>query len=193
MRGLDIPFSTGGELLSAYWGYLSDGGLVIEESSLRPGELVALRVTIGGVAPVGSLSGKVLRCRPDGSAVVAFEPGQPHDMLLTQALADAENVPARRHRRYTVDLEAEVENGTSSARARIVNVSASGCCLRLVDEGREALSPGEPVRIASGSLRAQGRVVWARHLERGVEYSEEAHGVLAWVRAYLHTLRDYSG
>lgn len=189
VRGMELSYPTGGELLAAYWGYLSDGGLVVEDESLRPGELVSLRVTIAGQPPEETISGKVLRCRSDGWAVVGFEPGQPQDMLLSRALADAENVPARRHRRYAVDLEARVQNGSAAAAATILNVSASGCCLRVPEAERESFSPGDRVSLSAGALSASGSVVWAKNTERGVEYSEEPHGVLTWVRAYLDRLR----
>jgi hypothetical protein len=189
VRGVEVSYATGKDLLAAYWGYLSDGGLVLDDDTLRPGELVALRITIESAGVCHALQAKVARTRDSGRAVVAFEPGQPHDMLLTEALADAENVPARRHRRYQVDLEAEVQNGSASAPGRIINVSASGCCVRVPATHREHFAAGASVRVQSGELAAQGRVVWARHTERGVEFAEEPHGVLTWVRAYLDALR----
>ena len=190
MRGVDVSYATGSEFLAAYWGYLSDGGLVIDDSTLRPGELVSLRIAIGPAAPSHELSGKVLRSRPDGRAVVAFEPGQPHDMLLTHALSDAENVPARRHRRYAVELDAELKNGRAAASVRILNVSASGCCVRVPEGKRDAFSPGDAVDLRAGDLEAHGRVVWATQTERGVEYADEPHGVLTWVRAYWDHIRE---
>ena len=189
VRGVDVRYATGKQLLAAYWGYLSDGGLVISDETLRPGELVALRIAIESAGAHHELAGKVLRRREGGRAVIAFEPGEPHDMLLTEALADAEDVPARRHRRYAVELEAKLVNGKTSAEATIVNVSESGCCVRVPARCRSQFSVGSPVRVTAGELAASGRVVWANHTERGVEYGDEPHGVLAWVRAYLDGLR----
>jgi hypothetical protein len=190
VRGVEVSYATGKDLLAAYWGYLSDGGLIIDDADLRPGELVALRVTITSAGVCHELSGKVVRTREGGRAVVAFEPGQPHDMLLTEALADAEDVPARRHRRYPVELSAELVNGTTQAPAQILNVSESGCCVRVPPASRGHFSVGTSVRVRAGDLAATGRVVWARHTERGVEYADEPHGVLTWVRAYLDNVRE---
>jgi hypothetical protein len=190
VRSVEVRYPTGKELLASYWGYLSDGGLIVADDRLRAGDLVALRVRIESTGVDHELSGKVVRCRDDGRAVVAFEPGQPHDMLLTEALADAEDVPARRHRRYPVALAAELVNGTASAPAKILNVSESGCCVRVPADQRGQFSVGSTVRVQAGELAASGRVVWARHTERGVEYAEEPHGVLTWVRKYLDALRE---
>jgi hypothetical protein len=190
VRSVEVSYATGKDLLAAYWGYLSDGGLVLANDNLRPGDLVSLRVQIHSTGVRHELSGKVVRCRDGGRAVVAFEPGEPHDMLLTEALADAENVPARRHRRYPVMLSAELINGTATAPAQILNVSESGCCVRVPATHRGQFSVGSSVRVCAGELAATGRVVWARHTERGVEYAEEPHGVLAWVRKYLDALRE---
>ena len=116
MKDLEVRFETGREVLNAYWGYLSDGGLIIpDQGLLAVGDPVALSVRIESSRATYALSGKVVRCdAATGRAVIAFSPGEPQDMLLTQALADAEHVPARRARRFRVTLDARVLDATSA-------------------------------------------------------------------------------
>ena len=117
-------------------------------------------------------------------------------MLLTQALADADKVPARRARRFRVDLDARVRDSRNGARplpARLVDVSELGCCVRLAAAtDAPPLVTGTPVEIAAEPFHIEGRVVWDRADDRGVMFasSEEASDpeALGRVRDFLRGL-----
>lgn len=175
VKDLEVRFETGREVLNAYWGYLSDGGLIIpDEGELAVGDPVELSVLIESSRSTYSLSGKVVRRdAAAGRAVIAFSPGQPQDMLLTNALADAEQVPARRARRFRVTLGARVvdaDNGAAPLDAQLVDLSEFGCCFRLEDPEATCLPVGTPIEIAAPDFAVGGRVVWTRHTERGVAF-----------------------
>ncbi|HLU66711.1 MAG TPA: PilZ domain-containing protein [Kofleriaceae bacterium] len=176
MRDLAVRFESGKDVLNAYWGYLSDGGLVIpDDDELAVGEPVSLSVLIASASASYSLSGRVVRRdQAAGRAVIAFSPGQPHDMLLTQALADADKVPARRSRRFRVDVAARVRDAREAGEAspaRLIDVSDHGCCVQLDEKaGPDDLATGTPVAIDAGSLSVAGQVVWTRGRERGVSF-----------------------
>lgn len=197
MKDLQIAFQSGRDVLNAYWGYLSDGGLIIPDQGLAVGEPVSLSVRIESSSASYSLAGKVVRCDSGaGMAVIAFSPGQPQDMLLTDALSDADKVPARRARRFRVHLEARVRdsrNGADPTEARLVDVSEYGCCFRLQDAASGAFAVGTPVEIAAPDFAVTGRVVWTRHTERGVAFFSDAGDTdagqdLETVREFLRRL-----
>jgi hypothetical protein len=177
VKELEVRFDSGRDVLSAYWGYLSDGGLVIpDEGGLAVGDPVSLSILITSASATYSLAGRVVRRDAAAQrAVIAFAPGQPHDMLLTQALADADKVPARRARRFRVDLDARVRdsrNGAHPLPARLVDVSELGCCVRLAAAtDAPPLVTGTPVEIASDAFHVEGRVVWDRADDRGVMFA----------------------
>lgn len=196
VKDVEVRFASGKEVLGAYWGYLSDGGLVIpDEGGLAVGDAVSLSVRITSASASYALAGRVVRRDPAARrAVIAFAPGQPHDMLLTQALADADNVPARRARRFRVELEASVRdrsNGAEEEPARLLDVSELGCCMQLPVADVDHMTVGTPVEIAAEPFRVAGRVVWTRRDERGVAFApggdETADGIDR-VRAYLRDL-----
>ena len=198
MKELEVRFDSGRDVLSAYWGYLSDGGLVIpDDGGLAVGDPVSLSILITSASATYSLAGRVVRRDAAAHrAVIAFAPGQPHDMLLTQALADADKVPARRARRFRVDLDAHVRdsrNGAHAVPARLVDVSELGCCVRLARATDvPPLVTGTPVEIAAEPFHVEGRIVWDRADDRGVMFapadeSRDPQG-LTQVRDYLRAL-----
>lgn len=196
MKDLEVRFETGREVLNAYWGYLSDGGLIIPDQGLLVvGDPVALSVRIESSRATYALSGKVVRCdAATGRAVIAFSPGEPQDMLLTQALADAEHVPARRARRFRVTLDARVLHATDvrPVEAQLVDLSEFGCCFRLDEECHADLPVGTPIEIAADEFAVGGRVVWTRHTERGVAFVAQdvasSSSALEGVREFLRRL-----
>ncbi len=197
MKDLEVRFETGREVLNAYWGYLSDGGLIIpDQGLLAVGDPVSLSVFIVSSHSSYSLTGRVVRCdAAAGRAVIAFSPGEPQDMLLTQALADAEHVPARRARRFRVALDARVldaSNGILPVDARLVDLSEYGCCVRLDDRAHGELPVGTPIEISADDFAVGGRVVWTRHTERGVAFVGQdvasSGSALEGVREYLRRL-----
>lgn len=180
LKDLKVSFGTGLEVLNAYWGYLSDGGLVIEDrAELDVGDTVALDVHIESSRASYALAGKVVRRESrSGQAVIAFDPGQPHDLLLSEALAETDNVPARRHRRYRIELKARVRRISDGAcsDALLINISREGCCAQLSAPDGGALSVGASLEIEAGAFVARGSVVWQRSLERGIRFTDDGDG-----------------
>lgn len=192
VRDFEVQFGSGQEVLNAYWGYLSDGGLVIEDAeALAVGDPVALAIEIASSGAAYNLRGKVVKRQADsGYAVIAFDPGQPHDLLLSEALAETDNVPARRHRRYWVDLSAKVSRNGSDPRleGRLVNISREGCCVHLGETDRGSLSVGSPIAIEAGNFQVGGEVMWQRNLERGIRFDIGEAASLKLLHEYLRTL-----
>jgi Tfp pilus assembly protein PilZ len=180
LKSIEITFTTGRDVLKAYWGFLSNGGLVLqEEHDLELGDPVALRVTIASSQREYKLRGHVVR-RPDVShasperTVIEFAPGEPHDLLLSAAWAETDNVPARRHRRQPVDREIAVRVPTGGATAiagRLLNVSLGGCCVNVAG-GSHRVRAGESVVLVAGEIAAQGLVRWQRADDLGVQFDE---------------------
>jgi hypothetical protein len=168
LRQIDVRFQSGQELLGAYWGYLNGGGLVIGDQGFEVGEELALKVSIEPTEATYQLQGRVVKRQPDGCrAVVAFHPGEPHDMLLTEALAETNQTAPRRFRRFETDEPVRVSSGGAEpGHARLINVSREGCCLEL--ESPLGFALDSEVAIRCGSVIVSGSVVWSRHLERGV-------------------------
>lgn len=172
MKQVDVRFESGREVLNAYWGYLSDGGLVIQRgSSLDVGQPIALEVRVTSSNSRYSFTGRVVKHRDDGRTVVAFHPGEPHDMLLTEALAETDHVPPRRHRRYVVDADGQMIVDDRGEPVRMINVSASGCCLQV--SNNENAGVGTHIEVQAAGFCATGTVVWSRHTERGVRFDSD--------------------
>jgi Tfp pilus assembly protein PilZ len=197
VKSIEITFTTGREVLQAYWGFLSNGGLVLhEEHGLELGDPVALRVTIASSQREYKLRGHVVR-RPDVShasperTVIEFAPGEPHDLLLSAAWSETDNVPARRHRRQHVDREIGVrtpEAGVTPLHGRLLNVSLGGCCVNVAG-GANRVRAGDMVELlATGGTTAQGLVRWQRADDLGIQFDESPGGrtdVERFVRMFL--------
>jgi len=168
VKQITVKFGSGQEVLSAYWGFLADGGLVIpDRGDLDEGQPVQLQIEIGSSGAEYDLGGKVVRRHGAGEQViVAFDPGEPHDMLLTAALSETDNVPARRFQRYAVSLPVEI----GGVQAQLVDVSAGGCCLRLSMKKTDELPIGTDVVVSTQEFEARGVVVWVHGLDRGISF-----------------------
>lgn len=191
MKDVDVRFGSGRDVLNAYWGFLSDGGLIIQnDHGLDEGQMVAVRVHIESSGTTYAFAGRVVRCSPgSGEVVIAFNPGEPHDLLLTAAIAETDNVPARRHRRFSIAVDARVTNGEGPvASIRLLNLSESGCCLRLPENQNGHFPLGSKVEVATSEFSASGVVVWAHNAERGVRFTAEPSEALGAVRRYLARL-----
>ena len=179
-----MHFPSGHELLGSYWGLLANGGLVLDEGKegLREGDHVELEVTLGTAGETYRLKGRVVRTPQIGGSatrrdrvVIAFNPGEPHDVLLSAAWADTENVPARRTRRFPldVDIRFHTPSGGEEARGRLVNLSFGGCCLRVsraADQTKAAV--GEPLTLISQRSKLTGVVRWSEGSCRGIEFQD---------------------
>ena len=74
MKAVEVRFASGKEVLGAYWGYLSDGGLVIpDDGGLTVGDAVSPSVQITSASASYALAGRVVRRDPTSRrAVIAF-------------------------------------------------------------------------------------------------------------------------
>ncbi len=168
-KTVDVRFADGRGALNAYWGYLSDGGLVLDEPEpLVEGELVALNVHFESSRMQHRVCGRVVSCRPRRrQAVVAFSAGE-SGRFLHAALSD--------NRVDVVVRMGDAANLHEVATARMLNVSSEGCCVRLGIDRASLFPVGSRVRIETPRLRVDGCVVWALGNERGVLFSFEGDG-----------------
>jgi Tfp pilus assembly protein PilZ len=197
VKSIEITFTTGRDVLKAYWGFLSNGGLVLQdEHDLELGDPVALRVTIASSQREYRLRGHVVR-RPDVShasperTVIEFAPGEPHDLLLSAAWAETDNVPARRHRRQPVDREIGVrvaaDSGAHSLAGRLLNVSLGGCCVNVAGCASRVRA-GDTVELVAAGTNAPGLVRWQRADDLGVQFDDSPGGrtdIERFVRMFL--------
>lgn len=176
-RNVAVRFGTAADVLDSYWGFLSHGGLVLrDDHGLTEGEPVHLEVTIESSSTRVSLRGQVVRgpAAEPRRSVIAFDPGQPQDQLLTAAWSEVENVPARRHRRFPLEGAMRLLDGRGreilESKGKVVNLSAGGICLRT----------GAPLAIAQGARVTLGAeagtslpalVRWISGTEIGLEFA----------------------
>ena len=184
---VEVRFDSGQEVLSSYWGYLANGGLVIaNHEGIELGGPVSLQVVIASAGAKYRLDGKIIKRHPEGhKMVVAFDPDQPHDMLITEALAETENTPPRKHRRYRIDVDGEI----AGVAVRIVNVSQGGLCLTF--SGQAPAVAGDILSVRAREHDFTGKVKWLTSRELGIQFSSEdgCPEVLALVEEYLSSLR----
>jgi hypothetical protein len=168
MRTARVEFPSGREVLRAYWGFLSTGGLVVGEPALVEGDLVKLDVKIASLKKVYHLTGYVKKAE-QGRAHVAFDAGHAHEELLNAAWADSHGVPERHHRRYDLGLQVSYRIGDAEGQGRIVNLSRGGCCL----EAEHTLRVGTRLHLHGEGFALDGQVRWAHASARrmGIEFS----------------------
>ena len=174
MRTTRVVYPTGRELLSSYWGFLASGGITLdaergEPSAFCEGDAIVVDVRIASLRKEYRLAGHIRR-RFDGRALVAFDVGEPQDMLLNAAWADGQEVPERRHRRWPVNVPVHFRSGDGEGEGVVVDLSRGGLCL----EADTLLRVGTVVTVTGPGIVADGRVRWMgtkprRHF--GVEFS----------------------
>ena len=181
---VEVSFGSGEELLTSYWGYLTGGGLIIGDEGYDVGDSLTMQVSIASSDSRYKLHGTVVKRSPeDGVAVVAFRPGEAHDMLLSEALAESENIAPRRHPRFATQRDITATAGARAHAAQLVNVSREGCCVRLPKGQVDELPIDTEVELQLGEVCAIGVVVWSRNLERGIHLSaDEASPLLQEAR-----------
>jgi len=180
LKKLSISFSSGREILKSYWGYLSDGGLVLKRQDLREGQAVMLNLVIEQSHRTQSLSGRVVRTNPiDDASVVALDPGD-SGRLLKIALADAPvNVAAQL---------CDVDDHECDQQVRLLNISDTGCCVCVGDD--EAFAVGTEVAVEGPGFTASGCVVWSLGNDRGVIFStDDDPAARSQLRQYISSVR----
>ncbi len=176
-KAVSVNFPSGKDVLNAYWGYLANGGLVIRDpAGLSEGDAVALEVFIESLQQRYHLRGQVVR-RPNldatarGQAVIAFDPGEPHDLLLSAAWADTDKVPARKHRRHAVEAAIHIRSAQDLLDGRLINVSRGGCCVRVRTSAPHRIGAGTEISLVLDGIEIAGLVRWARSADFGLEFS----------------------
>jgi hypothetical protein len=179
MTQLDVHFANGREVLNAYWGYLSGGGLTIRRhekaQELRSGQPLVLHVHIGARRAF-SVRGNVVRALPD-KIIIRFDARDTQNRLLTEALAERD-----------IDMEARLSfsdmSSTTVKKARVFVLSEDGCGLRLSadDEGAPP-DVGTEVAIEASGFRIDGCVVAASDSERCILFGSDKKAIEA-VRAW---------
>ncbi len=177
---VDVRFANRRDVLNAYWGYLSGGGLIIDDDNdLLEGERVDLHVFVEANSNHCQLAGKVVRRHPD-QAVIAFDPGESHNRLLTAALCDSE-----------VEIEARVIDDMSRAEAaaQVFSLGELGCSLRLAADTADPFSVGTVVEIYAEQFHVEGCVVWAGDADRCIVFGHEDDN-RETLRAYVQSLQS---
>jgi hypothetical protein len=185
MRNVTVQFPSGREVLGSYWGFLKNGGLVINETpatkDLAEGDSIVLDVKIKSLKQSYRFAGRVVKRAP-ARAFVAFNEGQDQESMLNAAWADGHDVPQRKHRRHLINegtgevRYAPVDALSQVARGRIIDVSPGGCRLK----GTKSLPVGARVRVSTMGIDLDGQVRWTTKAgEMGIEFAKPELAVQA--------------
>lgn len=183
MTEVDVYFANGREVLNAYWGHLSGGGLRFSRTHsmghLADGLPIALHIRIGSDRNF-AVRGTVVQCTAS-KVVVTFDTSDAQSCLFAAALAEQD-----------VDLEAQLRAAASTydavTTARLFEISEDGCCVRLNPAYRDTpgfFTEGTNVVIEAGDLRIEGVIVSARGDERYVIFSPADESAIEAVRAQM--------
>jgi hypothetical protein len=170
MKELVVHFSSGEDVLSAYWGFLDRGGLVLSQTGLKTGQAIALEIHIRSLKTEHRILGRVVRVKRDGSTYVAFQDRSGASSLLNASFADSYDVPQRKHPRFDVDRQVGFGLGSAGTLlpAWLLDVSRGGCRLKAPLD----LPVGAPVRLVTKEGERQGKVRWTTVArEVGVEFT----------------------
>jgi Tfp pilus assembly protein PilZ len=178
MRSIQVQFPSGREVLSSYWGFLENGGLVLRDpKDLNEGDSILLDVRIKSLKQTYRFAGRVVKRSPAPStnehkAFIAFNEGQDQQGMLNAAWADTHDVPQRKHRRYAGGGEVKYATADSPgkpARGKILDVSPGGCRLK----GTMHLPVGARVLVNALGIELEGQVRWTTPAnEMGIEFSK---------------------
>jgi Tfp pilus assembly protein PilZ len=191
VKSIEITFKSGRDVLQAYWGFLSNGGLVLrEDHGLSLGDPVNVSVTIASSRASYALRGHVVR-RPDMTEVdrdrtiIEFNPGEPHDLLLSAAWSETDNTPTRRFKRLEVLRDVSLVAAADAVPARLLNVSLGGCCVTVPAQAPN-FTAGSRVSVEVAGTCAPGVVKWRRSTDVGVEFdAARTQDVERFVRIFL--------
>ena len=167
-----VDFADGEQLLTSYWGYLTGGGLIIDDPGVEVGEAIALQVTIGSSETRLRLEGHVVKREPDtNKSIIAFRSGEAHDMLLSEAMSQNDNVAPRRYARFSINEKVKTNVDGEDYEVVLVNLSQEGCCLLIDAKCKQTFEVGAEVVVMHGDTHAVGSVVWSRNRDRGLRLS----------------------
>lgn len=188
MKEVEVYFANGREVLGAYWGHLTGGGLAIDTAAvsegLQEGRSVSLRIYVASEQRV-AIAGMVVKMTPQ-KAIIAFAADDAKRRLLTAAFSDRQ-----------VSLDARIvandPDDLTDTAAHLFRLSDAGCCLRLPPgEDYTILPVGTNLSIIVQDLRVNGCVVAARNEERWVLFDVD-NGAVAGLQAYLDAAGAQSG
>jgi len=172
LKSRTVLFESGAEALRSYWGYLRHGGLVLERADGHGvGDEVALTVQVGVERDPLSLTGRYVADDAAGRQVLAFLPGQPHDVLLSQAMADAELANERAYPRFPLCMPAKATwSGGMSTTVTLMDLSQGGCGFTTSTEEVDQLPVGTPLEVRCMDFELVGSIVWASYTARGMRF-----------------------
>jgi len=180
MKEGEVRFSSGRDVLGAYWGHLTGGGIAVDPAALseelREGQSVSLHVCVASTHRV-AIPGTVVK-KTQSKVILAFAADDGKRRLLTAAFSE---------RCVALDarLLASDPDGVIDVRGHVFQLSDAGCCVRLPPLDQHLpLSVGTNVTIVVEGLHVSGCVVAARADERWVLFDPEKEA-LAGLRAYL--------
>ena len=184
MTRVDVHFETGRDVLNAYWGYLSGGGLTLHDgrnhsdpATLQVGQHVDLHVHVGPRREF-TVNGRVARIG-HGETVIAFDTSESQNQLLAAALSDrSTDMPAH--------LVLSEMRQRAAAPAHLFEISEDGCCVRLSPEHCAAFNVGAEVIIEAPGFSISGCVVSANDQVRCVIFGLGDDKAVQAVRACVH-------
>lgn len=180
MKEVEVYFANGREVLGAYWGHLTGGGLAVDAAALgqglNEGQSVSLRVYVASEQRV-AIPGMVVKMAAQ-KAIIAFDADDAKRRLLTAAFSDR-----------CVSLDARIvandPDDLTDTAAHLFRLSDAGCCMRLSPgEDYTILPVGTNLTIILQDVRVNGCVVAARNEERWILFDLD-NGALAGLQAYL--------
>ena len=181
MRKVTVSFPSGKEVLGSYWGFLSRGGLVLRSDELGQiavGEHVDLDIKVRSLKRGYATQPQVVQ-QSDKGTYVLFDRGD-HQEMLNAAWADSNDVPQRKHIRFSFETPVTLSSGGKMVEGRVLDVSSGGCRLR---SGAE-LRVGQEVNLRVHDLELAGRVRWVTPAhEVGIEFFRPSTELTNTIRA----------
>jgi hypothetical protein len=185
---VEVTFPSGADVLAAYWGALTGGGLRLPGlSAIADGTRLTAKVSIESSGKIIELEATVVGrgARPGGEVTyLGFARGAPHQTLLDLAWADVDGATARRSPRRTArgDLSLAIGHVAPFA-ARLINVSAGGCCVT-VHHDEQIITTGDPVLVFADGRPTRGRVRWRSGSDLGVQFDDGEGALVVTSAAY---------
>ena len=188
---VDVYFESGRDVLNAYWGYISGGGLMIPSKDgihsspeLRTGQKVTVQVNIGPRSRSHdrprrqcSVHGRIARADCD-ETVIAFDTEESQSQLLSAALSE-----------QPVDFQAHLTlrdyPPESMTPSHLFELSEDGCCLRLPPDRSSSYPVGSEIVIEAADFCISGCVVASSGCERYVIFGFGDEVATRAVRACL--------
>lgn len=153
MKTMEVRYASGQDVLKAYWGYLTGGGLRLSAvGGVGRGDEVCVRVVNEASGACATLLGEVMCETAAGDLLVAFSSPDSQQCLFTAALSD-----------LLVDVEGMIAQptaaGTRRRRGRITSVSRQGCRIATGDEEENEFALGTHVEFDGSGIHVGGYIV----------------------------------